>query len=157
MIPAGAREENIRVKVRIRLNRDGSVLGTPEVINSFDNSLFSATAQSTVAAILACQNYTSFPADQYDLWKDIVLNFESEVFSTPNVSETNSTPRKSGKRVALVIGNSAYKKIPWLENPDDDARAMRDTLSGLGFVVTTVTDASMAQMRLSLLDFSIYR
>jgi uncharacterized caspase-like protein len=38
------------------------------------------------------------------------------------------------KRVALVIGNSAYRAVPVLPNPAADARLMSDTLS-LGFFV----------------------
>ena len=39
------------------------------------------------------------------------------------------------KRVALVIGNSAYKNVTPLDNPRNDARLMAYTLRGLGFVV----------------------
>jgi tetratricopeptide (TPR) repeat protein len=39
------------------------------------------------------------------------------------------------KRVALVIGNSAYQAVPALPNPANDARLMSDTLLSLGFFV----------------------
>src|SRR5580704_12846282 len=39
------------------------------------------------------------------------------------------------KRVALVIGNSAYRAVPALPNPAADARLMSDTLLKLGFFV----------------------
>ncbi|HTB03414.1 MAG TPA: caspase family protein [Bradyrhizobium sp.] len=39
------------------------------------------------------------------------------------------------KRVALVIGNSAYRTVAVLPNPASDARLMSDTLSSLGFFV----------------------
>jgi Caspase domain/Sel1 repeat len=39
------------------------------------------------------------------------------------------------KRVALVIGNSAYRAVPALPNPAADARLMADTLLKLGFFV----------------------
>src|ERR1700744_6082546 len=39
------------------------------------------------------------------------------------------------KRVALVIGNSAYQTVPRLPNPDNDAKLMSDTLLSLGFFV----------------------
>jgi tetratricopeptide (TPR) repeat protein len=39
------------------------------------------------------------------------------------------------KRVALVIGNSAYQTVPVLPNPAADARLMSDTLLSLGFFV----------------------
>ena len=48
-------------------------------------------------------------------------------------------------RVALVIGNSAYTGVP-LVNPANDARAMGDTLRGLGFAVVELRDAQKDQM-----------
>src|SRR5260221_11722063 len=39
------------------------------------------------------------------------------------------------KRVALVIGNSAYRAVPALVNPAADAKLMSDTLLKLGFFV----------------------
>jgi TPR repeat protein len=39
------------------------------------------------------------------------------------------------KRVALVVGNSAYRTVPALPNPVADARLMSDTLLKLGFFV----------------------
>lgn len=38
-------------------------------------------------------------------------------------------------RVALVVGNSAYKNVTPLDNPRNDARLIADTLRGLGFVL----------------------
>ena len=48
-------------------------------------------------------------------------------------------------RMALVIGNSAYPSAP-LVNPANDARAMGDTLRGLGFTVVELRDANKDQM-----------
>ena len=81
IIPPGAREGNITVKVHILLNEDGSVNGQPEVMNGPGDYLFSTTAQSTVTAILGCQNYDFLPKDQYDVWKDLVLNFNPNMFA----------------------------------------------------------------------------
>jgi uncharacterized caspase-like protein len=46
-----------------------------------------------------------------------------------------TTPAPAEKRVALVIGNSAYKNVTPLDNPRNDARLMADTLRTLGFTV----------------------
>ncbi|MEY2689581.1 MAG: hypothetical protein RL375_3780, partial [Pseudomonadota bacterium] len=48
-------------------------------------------------------------------------------------------------RVALVIGNGAYRSAP-LANPANDARAMSDALERLGFRVIRLQDASQQQM-----------
>jgi hypothetical protein len=42
-------------------------------------------------------------------------------------------PALAGKRVALVIGNSAYQNVPRLDNPTNDARLIARTLGALGF------------------------
>jgi caspase domain-containing protein len=39
------------------------------------------------------------------------------------------------KRVALVVGNSAYQNVTRLDNPRNDATLMAETLSGLGFTL----------------------
>ena len=81
VIPPGAREGNITVKVRIQMNPDGSIAGNPEVMNGPGDFLFDTTARSTVAAILGCQNYDFLPQEQYEVWKDLVLNFNPNMFA----------------------------------------------------------------------------
>jgi Caspase domain len=56
-----------------------------------------------------------------------------------------------GKRVALVIGNSAYRNVPALPNPPNDAGDLAAALNRLGFTVTVITDASFDEMRRSLI------
>jgi hypothetical protein len=46
-----------------------------------------------------------------------------------------ASPAAAEKRVALVIGNSAYQNIAHLDNPAKDAALMAETLSGLGFTL----------------------
>lgn len=75
VVPPGAREAQIVVKVRFRLNQDGTVAGMPEVRNASSDPLFDATARSAVAAVMGCQAYDFLPPEQYDTWKDIIINF----------------------------------------------------------------------------------
>ena len=56
-----------------------------------------------------------------------------------------------GKRVALVIGNSAYRNVPALPNPANDAGDVAAALKRLGFAVALITDASFEQMRRGLI------
>ena len=44
-------------------------------------------------------------------------------------------PVQAERRVALVVGNSAYQYVSRLDNPANDARLMADTLRGLGFTL----------------------
>jgi caspase domain-containing protein len=56
-----------------------------------------------------------------------------------------------GKRVALVIGNSAYKNVPALPNPANDAADIAAALTRLGFTVALITNASFDEMRRGLI------
>lgn len=63
-----------------------------------------------------------------------------------------TAPALADKRVALVIGNGAYKETP-LRNPVNDANAMASVLKRLGFDVTLLTDAPLQRMQQAILDF----
>ena len=54
------------------------------------------------------------------------------------------------KGVALVIGQSAYAKLPKLENPAHDATAVSSLLTSLGFEVTTIADRNAKRLRRDL-------
>ncbi len=59
------------------------------------------------------------------------------------------------KRVALVIGNSAYQNVARLPNPAKDAAAMADMLRKAGFnVVNSKQDVGNSDMRRMVRDFS---
>ena len=55
-------------------------------------------------------------------------------------------------RVALVIGNGAYKDAP-LKNPVNDARAVAEALKTSGFTVTRLENATRGQMREAIRAF----
>jgi uncharacterized caspase-like protein len=58
------------------------------------------------------------------------------------------------KRVALVIGNSAYKHAPELENPRNDATDMAAALKALGIEVIEGLDLDKQAIDRKILDFS---
>ncbi len=57
-------------------------------------------------------------------------------------------------RLALVIGNSAYRNAP-LVNPGNDARAMADLFGQAGFTVDSRLDASRSDMMAAIERFGI--
>src|SRR3954470_2241909 len=57
-------------------------------------------------------------------------------------------------RLALVIGQSAYRSVPALPNPANDARAVTQMLTDSGFEVSTTADLSQGQMREAVSDFA---
>ena len=57
------------------------------------------------------------------------------------------------RKVAIVIGNGAYENAQPLPNPRNDASAMSQMLTGLGFKVIVAVDANKSQMEASIREF----
>ena len=60
---------------------------------------------------------------------------------------------RADRRVALVIGNSAYRNTPPLPNPRNDAAAIADALQKLGFAVQSGFDLDRAATEQALRAF----
>ena len=63
-------------------------------------------------------------------------------------------PAHAERRVALVIGNGAYKNVPKLENPAGDAHAMAELLRSIGFDVIEGGDLTRDRMAAYFLNLS---
>lgn len=59
-----------------------------------------------------------------------------------------------GERLSLVIGNDGYESLPVLQKARNDAEAIADTLTGLGFAVTRLADADRRTMTRALSDLA---
>jgi cyclophilin family peptidyl-prolyl cis-trans isomerase/uncharacterized caspase-like protein len=67
-----------------------------------------------------------------------------------------AAPAWAEKRVALVIGNSAYENVTPLDNPRNDARLIATTLAGLGFTLVgggAQLDLNKAGLESAIQDF----
>ena len=64
----------------------------------------------------------------------------------------NNLPAGNEKRIALVIGNSAYKEAP-LKNPVNDARDIATALRKLGFEVIERTNVTQKEMNRAIVQF----
>jgi hypothetical protein len=60
---------------------------------------------------------------------------------------------KNEKRYALVIGNSKYKRVAALRNPQNDAVDMAAVLRHMNFEVVSVVDATYMEIRSAFLKF----
>jgi hypothetical protein len=58
-------------------------------------------------------------------------------------------------RVALVIGNGAYREVATLANPPNDARDVAAELKALGFKVTLGVDLDQASMERAIAEFAL--
>ena len=65
-----------------------------------------------------------------------------------------SYPAMAENRLALVIGQSAYRSVPALPNPANDAKAMTQLLTDSGFEVLAASDLSQDQLREKVSEFA---
>jgi tetratricopeptide (TPR) repeat protein len=76
-----------------------------------------------------------------------------QIATSPSPASPSALP--PGRRVALVIGNSAYKAVPALANPRRDAETVAAALRGTGFQsVTLVNDLTREQLTDALRAFA---
>lgn len=113
-------------------------------------SLFSAPAPGNPPSIASAASAGSsttagpFAAAQSTVSKPALPLVISKPPEPPSLSA--APPSGAERRVALVVGNGAYKTTP-LNNAVNDAADMALALKGLGFEVTALQDANLRQMR----------
>ena len=66
---------NLIVKVRVQFNMDGRLSKAPTIVNQNDDPVFRAASENAVKALRACEPF-KLPKDQYEVWKDMLLNFD---------------------------------------------------------------------------------
>ena len=72
----------------------------------------------------------------------------------PFLQIPTSHPVSAENRVALVIGQSAYRAVPALPNAENDGKRMAELLANAGFQVTAAPDLAQNDMRQTISDFA---
>ncbi|MDA9404706.1 caspase family protein [Bradyrhizobium sp. CCBAU 45389] len=67
---------------------------------------------------------------------------------------TMPTDAAAEARLALVIGQSAYRTVPELPNAANDAKGMTELLGNAGFTVTSAANLGQSEMRAAISDFA---
>ncbi|MGH6752163.1 MAG: caspase family protein, partial [Bradyrhizobium sp.] len=62
----------------------------------------------------------------------------SAAAAKPSAGKAAATVPPGPRKVALIVGNSAYKNVEPLSNPARDAKLIADTFRGLGFATVTL-------------------
>ncbi len=81
-VPAGVADApGLVVTVKMHLNQDGSIQGSPEVTSGGgSDGVGRAAAESARRAVARCAPY-NLPADKYENWSEVIVNFDpSEMF-----------------------------------------------------------------------------
>jgi hypothetical protein len=71
--PGISQDEKINIRVRVFLNRDGTLAAGPQLIESNPSAEEQALMQSFVSGLQKCQPYTMLPPDRYNQWKTLDL------------------------------------------------------------------------------------
>jgi colicin import membrane protein len=75
--PVGAKTpEELVVRVRVRLGRDGRLAGPPMVLTSGTSTLFQTARESAIRALFRGQPFDMLLPENYDQWKDIEITFD---------------------------------------------------------------------------------
>ncbi len=74
-LPGGLGGDVVQVKLRIELRATGDLARPPQIVNFGNSPFFQAAADSAVRAVQKCAPYSFMPADKYDQWRDMTLNF----------------------------------------------------------------------------------
>ena len=69
-----AKRQSARVTLKWRLDEDGRLVGSPEVVDPPGTN--SPATQMAIRAVHACEPF-KLPVAQYHLWKEIVFNFSA--------------------------------------------------------------------------------
>lgn len=83
-VPAGAKgAEDLRVTVQFRLSPEGRIIGSPKVLeqarmNRPGQEYYRTAAESALRAVRKCAPYDFLPKAQYDLWRELEINFDPE-------------------------------------------------------------------------------
>lgn len=78
--------EALVVEIDIDLNRDGTLAGTPRVVNATaialsGNRFWKVAEQNAVRAVQACAPYDFFDPARYQDWKAFTLNFDPSIMA----------------------------------------------------------------------------
>ncbi len=81
------------------------------------------------------------------------LRFSIKFFAVAFFILMSTFPANAAKRVALVIGNDTYESVPVLQKARNDARAMAEALTAMGFDVISANDVGRRAMSRALVEF----
>jgi hypothetical protein len=75
--PVGAQEAGVQVNLRVNLNQDGTVSGSPTVTSQAATPLEDAAGRAAVRAVLRCGPY-KLAAEKYNDWSQIDVTFTAD-------------------------------------------------------------------------------
>ncbi|MBB3464153.1 hypothetical protein [Rhizobium sp. BK377] len=69
---------SVKLQFRVKLGKDGNILGTPEADASGGSEATRKTIRDAAfRAIVRAAPFTMLPKDKYDGWKEVIFNFDA--------------------------------------------------------------------------------
>ncbi|MDX3929154.1 MAG: hypothetical protein QHC90_25555 [Shinella sp.] len=77
IIPGMADASDVRIQVKMQLDRNGDIVGEPEVVaTGGSDAARRALAGGARRAIMKSRPFKGLPAEKYDAWSEVVVNFD---------------------------------------------------------------------------------
>ncbi|WP_205926342.1 MULTISPECIES: hypothetical protein [unclassified Rhizobium] len=71
--------KEVHVQIRFTLDRAGKIVGKPKVtMTGGPQKTQKAVAASALRAVLRAAPFKNLPMDQYDVWKEVIINFKAD-------------------------------------------------------------------------------
>ncbi|NZD64533.1 cell envelope integrity protein TolA [Rhizobium sp. WYCCWR 11290] len=71
-----------RLTIHIKLARDGQIVGNPDVqVTGGSERAQKSLADSGLRAVRRAAPFTMLPKDKYDVWKEVVFNFDTSALT----------------------------------------------------------------------------
>jgi len=125
-------------------------LASSEQLRMDNNKASLETARSRLAAYDSGDAQPTIPAAPARVTSETSIPTPvaaAPILTKPVAAPASQAAATPGRRIALVIGNSAYKNVPTLTNPQKDAAAIAASLRNIGFeTVTLAIDATREKL-----------
>jgi len=70
--------KHVNVRVHLKLNRSGEIVGEPKVtVTGGPKATQQAMAAAAMRAVLRAAPFKNLPRDQFEDWKEVVVNFDA--------------------------------------------------------------------------------
>lgn len=90
--------------IRIRLKRDGTIDGAPEIVSTGTGAIFDAARNSEIRTVMQGQPFRMFKQESYDAWKDMIVTFEVPVGQAASPPPDACTAKYEAAKAAGAIG-----------------------------------------------------
>lgn len=78
VIPGMEGASEVRIKVHMKLDPDGNIIGSPEVeaVGGTNEATRTALMSGAKRAVMKSSPFTTLPKDKYDAWGEVIVNFD---------------------------------------------------------------------------------